>query len=248
MLKFFIEIKNRFFLIFMTLVSLFVTIYFYKEVLLFIIIKPNSFYNIIKTVPYYIFTDITDILFIYIELEIFVCSQVLLIILIYHSFIFFSDSLFINEYRFCKSLFKTIIISWIIASFFSVNYAIPLSWNFFFSFQELLIEKNLINFYFEAKITEYLKFYTSLYFIFWLYSQILAFFFFFLYNSKKKNIKKLRKIFYFFFFLLSTLATPDVINQLLSSIFFILTYEFFFLLILCKTNIIFLYNKIKVTN
>jgi Sec-independent protein secretion pathway component TatC len=180
MFKYFLELQYRFYFI---LFNLFVTLcvsYFYKEVLLFLIIKPYSIsdksFEILLS--YFIFTNVTDVFSMYLKLVYFITTQVGFLYIFYHIFVFFSYAMFKQEYYFSITFLKIILITWVIAIVF-LNYLIlPLSWNFFFSFQDF-ISSNFITLYFEPKINEYLNFCLLLYYSFILYCQFFSIFFFF---------------------------------------------------------------------
>ena len=65
--KYYLEIKNRFLLLSLTWVSTILVSYFYKEILLFISIKP-SICNNNSIIFYFIFTDVKEVFSVYIKL------------------------------------------------------------------------------------------------------------------------------------------------------------------------------------
>lgn len=227
---YYLEIKNRIILLIVTwLFTLFVC-YLYKEVLLFFILNSTHFFQSPFESQYesnyFIFTDVTEIFYVYMDLILFISNQIILCNFFYHFLMFLSPSLhqyeYNNLYFFIRISFFIFIISILVLNIF----LIPLSWNFFLNFQSN--DSNLIPFFFEAKISEYLIYYINLYSFCLLNGQFILFVLVYI-NSLSKNvleIKKLRKIFYFLFFVISTLVTPpDIISQLCFSLILIFIYE-----------------------
>jgi sec-independent protein translocase protein TatC len=199
MKKYLLEIKNRVILLAVSYCSVFLTSYFYKNTLLFLIIKPanistNNNFNFF----YLIFTDVTEILYVYFNLIFFVSFQMLTLMSFYHFFLFISPALYKTEFKYSKLVFISIsfvgLISFIVAHFA----IIPLTWDFFFSFQDLLTNKSF-TIHFEAKLVEYFNFHISLYFICWIYFQFFGLLFLFLnyINNNYKNVKKIQENFLF---------------------------------------------------
>lgn len=238
MLKYFVEIKYRFFFILLNVFVTLFTSYIYKEVLLFLVLKPyNTNYKTSNFfLSYFIFTDITEIFSVYVKLVYFVTLQVLFIYFVYHFFIFFSYAMFKKEYQFQKRF-----LTWCILTFFSslliLNFIIlPLSWNFFFSFQNF-ISLNFITLHFEPKLNEYLNFCLFLYYTCIFYFQFFAILIFFInyYSNDLISIKKTRKCYYFIFLLFATIVSPpDLFSQLIISLLLIFIYEIFVFFIIFK--------------
>ena len=77
MLKYFLEVKNRLLLLILTCLSTLFVCYLYKETVLFLLVQPNSFMtNSNSKMFYFIFTNVTEIFSVYIQLIKFVCFQV----------------------------------------------------------------------------------------------------------------------------------------------------------------------------
>nr|QYJ09261.1 Sec-independent protein translocase component TatC [Pleurosigma sp. mgcode 4] len=237
--NYYLEIKNRCLLLSLTWISVIFISYFYKEILLFVCMKP-SIYSNTSTIFYFIFTDVKEVFSVYITLIFFLSNQILMFYLIYHVLSFISLGLYKFEYRYCKLVFITSIFFWFFSLIIFTKILFPISLNFFLSFQTLTSFKSL-NFHFEAKLSEYLNFYIMFYYICTFYCQIfvvLVFFFDYI-NTNLNLIKNFRKLFYYLFIFLSTLVTPpDVFSQILFSICLICIYE-----ILIFVNIFFCYLK-----
>ena len=235
--NYFLEIRNRFLLIVFGWVFTAFICYFYKETLLFLLIKPNFF--LINPIPiYFIFTSITEILSTYLKLVYFLSNQICLICFLYHVLLFLSSGLYYSEYHLLK---RTFFVS-LFFFFFSIlilNTAIlPACWNFFLSFQKTIVN-NSVNLYFEAKINEYLKFYINLYSMCNLSCQMFMIIILFLVYIKGnlKLIKKFRKIFYLAFVIFATIITPpDVMTQLILSSSMICFYEALIFSVLFKNS------------
>jgi len=236
MKKYFIELKNRaFFIFFNSIVNLSV-IYFYKEIVLFLIVQSN---NTDLSFFYFIFTDVTEILQIYFKMLIFLNFQIFILTLIYHIFLFLSPALFQFEYIYCRIAIKIFYCCWCFITIIAHNFLIPFTWNFFLSFQNL-ITKNSFTIHFEAKLSEYFVFYTSLYYLFLFYCCYFLLLFFslnFISSKTISGIKKFRKLYYFSFVFFSTLISPpDILSQLVISFMLILIYEILIFSILLKNN------------
>ena len=228
---YYLEIKNRIILIVITWLFTLFMCYLYKEIILFFILSStHSFQSIFESQKeeynYFIFTDVTEIFYVYIDLVLFIANQVILFNFFYHFLMFLSPSLYKFEY---KKLYFFIRISFLIfiISIIALNvFLMPLSWNFFLNFQNNNF--NFIPFFFEAKISEYLVYYINFYYLCLLNGQFSLFMLLYI-SSFSKNvmeIKKLRKFFYLLFFITSTLVTPpDVISQLVFSFILIFIYE-----------------------
>ena len=196
MIKYFLEIKNRILLLFITIISTLLISYFYKETLLFLIVQPERlmFKSGTSAALYFIFTNVTEILSVYIQLIIFLCVQVSFLYAIYHCFVFLSSALFKSEYYFVFGFLKVSMTVWLFSITLSNVLVIPITWDFFYSFQELFSSK-FISLHFEAKLTEYLNFYILLYYLCVVYFQVFTILFFFLnyINYKIKIIQKIKK-------------------------------------------------------
>ena len=242
MLKYFLEIKNRLFLLVLTCVSTLLVCYLYKEVIFFLFFKPNKFLTPSLNTFYYIFTNVTEIFSVYIQLITFLSYQVFLIYFIYHSFTFLSLAMFKIESFYFKVFLKLSFIVWVCSIFLTNFILVPITWNFFLSFQDIISSK-FIKLHFEAKLNEYLTFYILIYYLCMLYCQIFTILFFFLNSASNKTqiIKKFRKLYYYFFFVFSTIiCPPDVFSQIFISGLIILVYELivFIILIINETNLV----------
>jgi sec-independent protein translocase protein TatC len=223
-MKYFLEIRNRIILIVLNYFSSLLVCYYYKEILLFFLVKSYS--DLTNANSYFIFTGIAEVFSIYIEVIIFVSSQISLLYIFYTIFIFLAPALFFKEYNFLKFILYLFIGISICFVFLSTIIIIPMIWNFFVSFQTFSVGQS---FYFEAKLTEYFKFYVSTYHFCLFYGQVFFLSFLFLNNIylKLDYIKKYRKLYYYLFITFSTTITPpDVLSQISISLCLMILYEF----------------------
>lgn len=241
--NYYLELKNRIFLLIITWLITVIICYLYKEILLFLLIKANSELYNLKSF-YFISTGLTDVFKVYLRLSYFLSTQFLILIFFYHFIIFIAPALFYYEYKIIKIFIFNFCLFFCI-SIFSINYfIIPNIWNFFFSFQN----NNLlnINIFFEAKISDYLNFYINVYYttvavnyIFFIVLILLNFV-----QNKIIFVLKTRKIFYFVFLIIATLVTPpDVISQVFLVLYFILIFELLIWLNIVKISILTNHNK-----
>jgi sec-independent protein translocase protein TatC len=235
LLKYLLELKNRLLLLILAWSTIFIICYTYKEILLYIIIKP-SFNNIIFKLNkiYFITTNVTEIFNTYIEL-IYICSnKIIYVYFLIHFIMFLKNSLYKYEIKIVKNvilIYLTLLIFSTILLYFII---LPISWNFFFNFQEINCN-NQLNIYFESKLSEYLNFFTNLNKISNFTCQLFTFIFIYINNIKNylNIIKQYKKLLFFFLFVITTLITPpDVINQLILGGLIITVYEMFIFLII----------------
>ena len=194
------------------------------QILLFVTIKQSICF---KKPFYFIFTDVAEVFYVYLTLIFFIGNQVLFLYFFYNLLSFLSSGLFYSEYAYLVSFVRVSFIWFLFSVIVYYKIFFPLCWDFFLSFQNMEIIK-LTTLYFESKISEYLFFYISFYYVCVFYFQLLLllFVFFDFSKAKSKLVKKFRKSFYYFFILFSTLVTPpDVFSQLLLSSCLIFSYE-----------------------
>jgi sec-independent protein translocase protein TatC len=227
---YYLEIKNRTILLLITWLFTAFICYLYKEVLLFFILNStNAFKSPFENQNvsnYFIFTDVTEIFYVYLDLAIFISNQTILFNFFYHFLMFLSPGLYKFEYNnlyfLIKLSFSIFIFSIVVLNLFLM----PLSWQFFLNFQNNSF--NSIPFFFEAKVSEYLAYYINLYYLCLFNGQfsLLLLIYVSSFSNNVMIIKKLRKIFYFIFVVIATLTTPpDVVSQLVLSFILILIYE-----------------------
>jgi sec-independent protein translocase protein TatC len=213
------EIKNRSILIFLACAFTALSCYIYKDVLLFLILMPET---------NFIFTNVTEVFSVYINLVIFVSNQVFLIFLATHFFYFIAPALYKEEYFYAHSFMKLNLVAWFLVVGFLANILVSLTWNFFLSFQNFSLDglSGLNSLYFEAKLSEYLDFYVYTYYACLFYFLILLVIVLSLINLKPRYFKKFRKLYYYFLILVATLLSPpDIYSQIIISTISIFCYE-----------------------
>ena len=225
--RYYLEAKNRFFLIFLTWFSVSIVCYYYNKILIFFLIDQINYIGLSESNPYFIFSDVTDVFYVTFNLVFFISNQICFLLFVYHILLFFSSGLYRFEY---KKLITFLRISFVfgICSIFVLNHVLlPFSWNFFFKFQEQM-SLPVVSLFFEANFKEYFNFYINLYYLSLVNFQIFLCVLFFLnsINYKVQSIRMFRKFLYYIFIIFSTLITPpDVFSQLFLSCCFILVYE-----------------------
>lgn len=227
--KYYFEFKNRLFLLFFTWFSTLLISYIYKEEVLFILIIPINYLNLVNNQHYsFIFTSVNEMFNVYMQLIFFVANQFIVLMLLYHTLTFLSFGLYKYEFITFKMTLQFFLLSWLISLLLLYNFLIPVSWSFFLSFQHLKTDFQLVSFFFESKIIEYLDYFRNFYYISLINCHFFTILIFILINIQEKSnkLKRFRKLFYFVFVLFSTLITPpDIISQMFLSIILILTYE-----------------------
>jgi len=224
------EIKNRIScIIYSFCISIWVS-YNYKSTLLYLYVKPGALYYDKKGL-YFIYTDITELFYTYINLVVTTTLQITLFYVIYQFFYFFSPGLYLYENNKLKKFILLIWSTWISSILLIYNIILPFSWEFFFKLQDRL-EKNQIDFFFEAKLNEYLNFVASLFNISAVYVFVVLITFAYVYQlgNTVEYLKLYRKKIYFTFFIIASIITPpDLISQVtlgLSSIIIFETYVY----------------------
>ena len=233
--QYYLEIKNRILLLLFTWASLLIICYYFKEPLLFTFIDSNKYYN---TVPYFIFTNVDEIFYVYLRLIFFVANQITFVVGLYHGLMFLTLGLYHSEYTQLKSIVKIFIITWLCSIILLKKIVVPFSWSFFLSFQETNNHLQPASFFFEARILEYFNYFTNFYYICVANCQLLALTILFLNNVSEKagTVKTFRKLFYLIFILFSTITTPpDVLSQVIMSSSLILVYELLIFIKYIKT-------------
>lgn len=246
------EIKNRVILIILAFCLTSLTAYFYKETLMFKMLQNANAISIFSKQPlfYFIFTDITEIFSVNLNLIFFISFQVFFIFSIYHSFTFFSLALFYEEYKLARLTVKVLFFTWFLSIILANKFFIPLTWEFFLSYQDSLLKTNCLNIHFEINILKFCNYCFYLYFICFCYSNVFFLFsvFFYYSNFNSKNIQKLRKFYYFCFFAFSFLIAIDVFSYFLITFLLIIFFEILLLLLIINNYISNNKNFITATN
>jgi len=226
--RYYVELKNRIILLLFTWACLLTICYYFKESLLFIFIDSNKYSNNLNEIPYFIFTNVDEIFYVYMHLIMFITNQITGLMLLYQSLMFLTLGLYNCEYMKIKSIITIFVITWVCSVILLKKIVIPFSWYFFLSFQETNNYLQPASFFFEARIVEYLNYFTNFYYVCLINCQILMLLILFLNKISEKNImiKTFRKLFYLIFVIFSTIITPpDVISQIIMSFNLIIIFE-----------------------
>jgi sec-independent protein translocase protein TatC len=239
--KYYKEIKNRFILTFFAWMFCLSTSYYYKETILFALVDSSNLFLNSDEKPYFIFTNVTEVFYVYIQLILFISNQITVIILVYQVLIFLSLGLYQYELKRVKSLLQLFLLTWLAALFLLFNFVVPLTWKFFLSFQKDSTDKQFVSFFFEAKLSEYIQYFIDLYYVSLINCQFLVLLLIILntVNEKLRKTKTFRKFFYLIFVIFSTIVTPpDVFSQIFISGVLIVIYECVILLKKIKTSMV----------
>jgi len=247
MIKFFLEIKCRFILLLINGCLTIITSYFYKETILFSVLHQNVFLknkNEQLKVLYFIFTDVTEILLVYLKLVIFLNIQIIIFYLFYHVFLFVIPALFKLEYLNLKFIIKAVLTVYLLFIILFNCFILPITLDFFLNFQLKKIS-NSFCLHFEAKLIEYLKFYIFFYYSCMFYCQFFTLFYLFLncVNVQVSIIKKFRKLLCYCFLTITLfLSPPEIITQFLLFLNIFLFYEFIIIIFVIKLNLAYLHR------
>ena len=226
--RYYIEIKSRFFILLISGSLIFLVGYIFKEILLSIVLNSyNTNNNSHIELSYFIFTDVLEVFNVYVCLIFFLAKQVLFFQLCYHLLMFLARGLTKSEYRYFLQLFSLSSCFFVLAVVLFKKFLFSFSWNFFLSFKNFVTFKSL-TVHFEAKLLNYVMFFTDFYFSCVLYFQffLLPFFLIIYFKVEPNSFKSLRKILYYGCILFSTLITPpDVTSQIFLSLVFIIGCE-----------------------
>ena len=104
--NYFIEIKNRVLLTVICWCSVFCVSYFYRDVLIFLLVKFST-----KTLDlnnfYFIATNLTDVINAYLEISYFLGIQLSIFIFFFNFLVFLAPGLFVHEYKVLKKMLIT---------------------------------------------------------------------------------------------------------------------------------------------
>ena len=229
MKNYLLELRNRLFLIFFNWFCLLLTGYFYKEILLFILIKINLVGNEDVFLNYFVITNVTDLFSVYMTIIYSFAIQGTLWYSLYQAVSFLKEGLYRHEYLIILTYFLLGLTNY----FFTVvcfHFLIfPFFFKFFFNFSNFTHTFN-INFYFEAKITEYINLYFEYFYISLCFCQFISlviFIIIFLINDIR-TIQYFKKFIYLIFLSIGTVMTPpDIFSQFFVFCFFLISFEIF---------------------
>jgi sec-independent protein translocase protein TatC len=226
---FFNELKFRFFYCLSFFIVSFFFCFFFSKELIFIFVKPLLDINVKKiNFSYFIFTEMSEVIYIYFYISIVVSFLITFFILLCHVWFFLIEGL----YKFEKNLliffiffnFNIYILYFLILYYFFI----PFFWVFFLNF-ELTSSNFIFGIYYEARINDYIFFMLNIFFIFILFLTLPIFLVCLLYFNilKIKTLIKYRRHFIIIVFIFGGVLTPpDVFSQFLIAIPTLFFYEF----------------------
>ena len=217
------EIRNR--ILLSVIAWSFCTIinYIYLDHLLYIIIRPCLYeYN---NDFYFICTDISEPFYTNLKLIIYTSNQILYLMIYYHLITFIKPGLYNKEYKSIKYINTYGAILFVI--YFEISYKLLIPWSFFFFFNHH--KQHKIDFFFEAKMNEYIKMYIYIYKLSCVLSIMCMLLISFLIKSNadlKYLTKCYRKHFYILIVVTASIITPpEIISQLTISLVMIIIFE-----------------------
>ena len=218
-----VEIKYRIIYI-LTVFFTFILVFFaYKFYMVHLVLWMNSTAN---SLNYFILTSITELFSVFFNMSFFLVKYVLYYYCYYHVVSFLASGLYPKEYRYLKKIFITSLFLWVLSTSLFWNMLLPMTYEFFFSFQHK--SKETLNIFFEPKIGEYLSFVLNVYSQSYTCFQFLLVIVIFLeyLNTNLSAMKSLKKFIYVLILLIATLITPpDILNQMVVFVFLALSME-----------------------
>lgn len=243
-----IEIKNRVFLLFTVWLTYFFLFFLYKELLLYLCIKPSVTNTHDLNSFYFITTNVAEVLSSYFLIISYICNFLIFLFLIFQIIAFLIPGLYYKERKNLVLIFFSIFLLVLISTFIFYNLILPLSWIFFINY----LPKNShlkLTVFFEPKLIEYLNTFFFIFFLLQIIFQLFLLMFLYI-TTRKKMLVKLKllkkKNFIFFLFLSTCLTPPDILSQIILTFllfsffeivsFFFLTRELFLIRQPVKTN------------
>jgi len=187
----------------------------YKEVLLYVCLKPSLHTKILNL--HFITTNIFEMFTSYLIVAHLLSNCVVSLFIIYQILAFLLPSLYNNEIVIVKKVLKVSFISLFFSSFFFYTILLPISWEFFLGYLPLSHSLKIAIFL-EPKLQEYLEIFSYIYFITCLNVQLLILLIFYVNQTKNKTrfLKLYKKFYVFLLFILAAFLTPpDIFSQCL---------------------------------
>lgn len=218
------EIQYRLFIIFYSCFVNFIILYFNKEEVIYLLGQHQD-----TLFPYFIATNLTEIFFSYIKLDLFLAFYLTYPLIILQLWFFIRPGLYQYENKVIYNLILITIILYIITTVLTYNIFLPYCWKFFTGF-EFKAENYLVGIHLETRLNDYLDFFIK---VFLSLNLLFHFFICFILILKKLKLDFLiyyRKVIYLWCFIIATIATPpDIISQIFLGGILILFYETFLL-------------------
>jgi sec-independent protein translocase protein TatC len=221
----FFEFRLRLSYIVFSLLTAFLTCYYYCFEIIYIFTKPFLCYA-----KYFIFTDLTEAFYTSVEISFFFSFYAVIPLFLYQFWCFFIPSKFKSERKNISLIIFSIFIFLILSTLFVYFFLLPKLYIFLLDFQ---INTNLLNLQLEAKIKSYVQLVCKIFILASLFFQLpLIFLLFIKLQWIKMNVLTTNrtKIFFFVLIILSLLSPPDIFTQLSASFFFMFFLEILFIL------------------
>ena len=218
-----------------------VVLFIYKELVIYIIIKP-CFSSLFKdSLPYFISTNITELISVYILVVIKISNVFCILHACLHLIGFLRPALYYKEKLTLNHVCIVLFISTFIFNIIFYVYLIPSFMNILYSFYNIDSKNKIgIPIFLEYKLIDYIEIYFEIYNVSMLGIVIFTGFIITTINKVKKGdfkIKKIRKTSHLGLLVISTLITPpDVISQLTLGLFLIIIYETILIIYLIFNN------------
>lgn len=226
-IQFLKEIKYRLFYYILVFIMFFCVFLFFSKEILFFIVKPLLAHNGEEVFSYFIFTNMSDLLYLYLKISFLLAFIFSFPALLLQFWCFLVEGLYKYENIFLSLLFSfSFFFNYIIIKLL-YNYVIPLIWSTLTGY-ELTSNNSLFGLYYEARITDYVDFMFSIISIFYCFLIFPVLMICLLYINFVYIISllKIRKYIYIIFFIIGGIITPpDILSQFLIALFTIILYE-----------------------
>ena len=222
---YFKEIKNRLILVFLSQIFTGLSLYYYKNILLFGIVYPVLALEESRA-SHFTVTDVLELTSVYLELLLFLNTQVMIIVFLYHLFAFLAPAWYKKGFMIVRYFGKAFFCLGLVSSLANHFIFVPLTWLSCMESYEDEFQYSF-NIHFDPKLVEYLTFYISLYWTNFGHFQSagLLFLVINLPFVTLECVKKYRKLCYFCFTAGTTVVCPDVLTQLSFTAILFITYE-----------------------
>jgi sec-independent protein translocase protein TatC len=207
------EIKSRGILTVFCWVVSFSLCLTYKEVLLYVCLKPSFNTEALKI--HFITTNVFEVFASYLAVAHLLSNCIVGIFFIYQTLTFLLPSMYNNEILIVKKFFNASFLFLIFSSFLFYTTLFPICWEFFLGYLPFS-HRLKIAIFFEPKLQEYLEIFSYVYFLTCLKIQFLVLLIFYtkLTKNKTRFLKQYKKTYVFLLFVLAAFVTPpDVFSQ-----------------------------------
>jgi len=216
------EIQFRLFFVCFCFFFNFLTLYYYKEQVIFSLGQHQTTHF-----PHFIATNLPEIFLCLIKFSLHLALYCTFPLIIAQFWLFIIPALYTYEHKALKYFLTLSILLYFLSNFLLCTKLLPYCWKFFSAFQ-LNYEHNGISVQLEARLHEYINFFTNTLFSVNLTLNCCLFLSFFLLKFPTHILIKLRKIIYFSGFIAATIITPpDVLSQIITGACLFLLYEVF---------------------